>query len=323
MPKKMNMNLQYFAQKFDPANVMLQDSLGKEVALAPFTTEFLQKLVETSKVIQLGQREDMEGQRIVKKSNGVGELSNAYFVGEGEKIGTAKIAGADYILEAKKIAVILPVTNEFLKYTWAEYFDKVLPLIVDKFNKKIDGASFLGLYNNPFGSNVLAAATAAGNVIEDEITTDNIYDLETLPNNEPNAFVGNRKLNRQLRGLLDGVGVINEPIFKRPATPNGNGELDDLPYAQLVLEEGQVYPEETLIVGNFNSLRYGIPNDADLRLKIADQATLSTIQNDGPDDGDVHLFEQDMQALRAIFEIAVAVPNGNDFAVLKPDPLAP
>lgn len=306
-------------QTFNPRNVMLQDSIGREVSAQPFTDEFLSQLVSTSRVIQLGQREEMGNQRIVKKSAGVGELSDAYFVGEGHKIGTAKVEGDDYTLEARKIGVILPVTEEFLTYTWSQYFDQIVPLIVDKFNKKIDGAAFLGLHNNVFGSNVLSAATSAGNVVEGDLTTEAIYDLEDLTGREPNAFVGHRTLNRKLRTLTDGDGVNAEYIFERPSTPTGNGALDGLPYAQLQLVDGETYPEGTLLTGNFNGLRYGIPNGTSLRLKIADQATLSTIQNEGPDTGDVHLFEQDMQALRAIFEIAVAIPKGNDdFAVLKP-----
>lgn len=317
----LKMNLQHFAE-FDPDNVMLQDSIGREVASEPFTADFLSQLVSTSRVIQLGQREEMGGQRIVRRPKGVGELSDAYFVGEAEKIGTAKIEGADYQLEARKIAVILPVSEEFLTYTWSAYFDQVVPLIVDKFNKKIDGAAFLGLHGNPFGSadqagNVLDAAIAAGNIVDGDLTTENIYDLEDLPVRQPNAFVGNRIINRDLRGLTDGPTL--ERIFDRPANPAANGTLDGLPYAQLQLADGQAYPEGTLLTGNFNSLRYGIPNTASLRLKIADQATLSTIQNAGDQEGDVHLFEQDMQALRAVYEIAVAVPNNGDFAVLRPE----
>ena len=108
-------------------------------------------------------------------------------------------------------------------------------------------------------------------------------------------------------------------VFTKPANPNATGELDGLPYAQLQLQSGQTYPAGTLLTGNFNGLVYGIPNGTNLRLKIADQATLSKVQNDGTlDSGDVHLFEQDMQALRAIFEIAVAIPNNEAFAAIQP-----
>lgn len=327
------------AQTFNPDTVMLSDSIGKEITSRGFTDRFVEELASTSLLTQLGRRVEMNN-KIEKIEDGkFEELSNAYFVGEGEKIGTAKIEGAgDFYLESRKIGVILPVTQEFLTYTWSQYFDAIIPAIVDKFNKKIDGAAFLGLHNNPFQTvttdgrtiqgNVLGAATEAGNIIKGDLTADAIYDLEDLTADEPNAFVGHRTLNRQLRSIQDGqidIGngqlIGGEYIFDRPE--NGVGRLDDIPYAELKLGKDDSgnridYPEGTLLTGDFDNLIYGIPNGSNLRLKVSGDATLSTVQNAGPDSGDFHLFEQDSQALRAIFEVAVAVPNNDNFAVLQP-----
>ena len=305
------------AQKFNPDTVLVSDSLGKEITSEYITDLFTDSLVQTSKVIQLGQKVEMDG-KMVRKGVEVGALTDAYFVGEGQKIGTAKVQTKSYVLESRKLAVILPVTEEALNYTWTDYFESIKDKIVDLFNKKIDGAAFLGLYGNPFGANVLASAKAASNVVSGDITLDNIYAVEDTPEKEPNAFVGHHTINRTLRSIRDDVNG-GQHIFEKPANPNATGELDGLPYAQLKLQDGQTYPAGTLITGNFNGLVYGIPNGTNLRLKIADQATLSKVQNDGTlDSGDVHLFEQDMQALRAIFEIAVAIPNDEAFAAIQP-----
>lgn len=305
------------AQKFNPDTVLVSDSLGKEITSEYITDIFTDSLVQTSKVIQLGQKVEMDG-KMVRKGVEAGALTDAYFVGEGQKIGTAKVQTKSYVLESRKLAVILPVTEEALNYTWTDYFESIKDKIVDLFNKKIDGAAFLGLYGNPFGANVLASAKAASNVVSGDITLDNIYAVEDTPEKEPNAFVGHRTINRTLRSIRDDVNG-GQHIFEKPANPNATGELDGLPYAQLQLQDGQTYPAGTLITGNFNGLVYGIPNGTNLRLKIADQATLSKVQNDGTlDSGDVHLFEQDMQALRAIFEIAVAIPNDEAFAAIQP-----
>ena len=305
------------AQTFSPDNVLLSETLGKEITSEQITDLFTDALVQSSKVIQLGQKVEMDG-KMVRKGVELGELTDAYFVGEGQKIGTAKVQTKSYVLEARKIAVILPVTEEALNYTWTDYFDSIKDKIVDLFNKKIDGAAFLGLYNNPFGNNVLNAAKTANNVVKGDITLDNIYAVEDASEKEPNAFVGHRTINRTLRSIRDDVNG-GQHVFTKPANPNATGELDGLPYAQLQLQDGQIYPAGTLLTGNFNGLVYGIPNGTNLRLKIADQATLSKVQNDGTlDSGDVHLFEQDMQALRAIFEIAVAIPNNEAFAAIQP-----
>lgn len=304
------------AQTFSPDNVLLSESLGKEITSEQITNLFTDELIKTSKLIQLGQKVEMEG-KMVRKGVELGELTDAYFVGEGEKIGTAKVQAKSYVLEARKIAVILPVTEEVLNYTWTDYFESIKDKIVDLFNKKIDGAAFLGLYNNPFGANVLNAAKTANNVVQGDISLENIYAVEDTPEKEPNAFVGHRTINRTLRGIRDEVNG-GQHVFTKPANPNATGELDGLPYAQLQLQSGQTYPAGTLLTGNFNGLVYGIPNGTNLRLKIADQATLSKVQNTGTTTGDVHLFEQDMQALRAIFEIAVAIPNNEAFAAIEP-----
>ena len=304
-------------QKFNPDTVLLSESLGKEITSEYITDLFTDSLVQTSKVIQLGQKVEMDG-KMVRKGAEIGQLTDAYFVGEGQKIGTAKVQSKSYILESRKLAVILPVTEEVLNYTWTDYFESIKDKIVDLFNKKIDGAAFLGLHGNPFGTNVLASAKAASNVVSGDITLDNIYAVEDTPEKDPNAFVGHRTINRTLRSIRDNVNG-GQHVFEKPANPNATGELDGLPYAQLQLQDGQTYPAGTLITGNFNGLVYGIPNGTNLRLKIADQATLSKVQNDGTlDSGDVHLFEQDMQALRAIFEIAVAIPNDEAFAAIQP-----
>ena len=304
------------AQTFSPDTVLLSETLGKEITSEQITNLFTDELIKTSKLIQLGQKVEMDG-KMVRKGVELGELTDAYFVGEGQKIGTAKVQTKSYVLEARKIAVILPVTEEVLNYTWTDYFDSIKDKIVDLFNKKIDGAAFLGLYSNPFGNNVLNAAKTANNVVKGDITLDNIYAVEDASEKEPNAFVGHRTINRTLRGIRDDVNG-GQHVFTKPANPNATGELDGLPYAQLQLQSGQTYPAGTLLTGNFNGLVYGIPNGTNLRLKIADQATLSKVQNTTTDTGDVHLFEQDMQALRAIFEIAVAIPNNEAFAAIQP-----
>ena len=208
-------------QKFNPDTVLLSESLGKEITSEYITDLFTDSLVQTSKVIQLGQKVEMDG-KMVRKGAEIGQLTDAYFVGEGQKIGTAKVQSKSYILESRKLAVILPVTEEVLNYTWTDYFESIKDKIVDLFNKKIDGAAFLGLHGNPFGTNVLAAAKKASNVVSGDITLDNIYAVEDTPEKDPNAFVGHRTINRTLRSIRDNVNG-GQHVFEKPANPNATG----------------------------------------------------------------------------------------------------
>lgn len=300
-------------QTFNPDHVMLsQTPTGEEIVNAGFTQEFLAQLLKNSLAMQLGTQVPMSSR--MQRMSAAGELSNAYFVGEGEKIGTAKVEMQDYILEARKIAVILPVTEEFLNYTWSRYFSEVVPVVVDKFSKEIDGAVFLGTANNVFGNNIVTAATTAGNVVDGDMTYENLVALEATPATEPTDLVGHRSINVGLRGIVDGTGQY--------AYDRNSNSIDGLPYHDLKLSQGVDYTAG-LIAGDFkNGIKYGVPNGNQLRIKIADQATLSKVQNAGPDAGDVHLFEQDMQAIRFVFEVAVAIPNNESFALLQA-PVAP
>ena len=104
------------AQKFNPDTVLLSESLGKEITSEYITDLFTDSLVQTSKVVQLGQKVEMDG-KMVRKGAEIGQLTDAYFVGEGQKIGTAKVQAKSYVLESRKLSVILPVTEEVLNYT--------------------------------------------------------------------------------------------------------------------------------------------------------------------------------------------------------------
>ena len=61
-------------QKFNPDTVLLSDSLGKEVTSEQITDLFTDELVKTSKVIQLGQKVEMDG-KMVRKGVEVGQLT--------------------------------------------------------------------------------------------------------------------------------------------------------------------------------------------------------------------------------------------------------
>ena len=87
-------------QKFNPDTVLLSDSLGKEITSEYITDLFTDELVKTSRVIQLGQKVEMDG-KMVRKGVEVGQLTDAYFVGEGQKIGTAKVQTKSYVLESR------------------------------------------------------------------------------------------------------------------------------------------------------------------------------------------------------------------------------
>lgn len=303
-------------QTFNPDNVMLRDSLGARVNSQMLTDQFMDLLLPQSALMRLGTPIEMAGE-YYRSTHGIdSELSDAYFVGEGQKIQTAKITTAEWSMSTVKIGVILPVTDEFLAYTWSDYFSAIVPMVADKFYKRIDGAAFLGLNGNPFGSNILSAATNAGNVIEGDITVENLYALQDAIPYEGTAYVSNKNSERSLHGLVDPVAETR--IFQRPDRLSRVGSLDSYPYVRLDMgNDNPEFTDGTILYGDFSKIYYGLPRGNQLRMKLDDSATLSTITN--TDGSDVNLFEQEMHAMRFTFDIAVAVPpiHEEHFAVLQ------
>ncbi|PQC13871.1 phage major capsid protein [Enterococcus faecalis] len=189
MKKKqlMKMDIQMFAQTWNPDNVTV---LEKKDGTIPdkYNTLILKDVMENSKLMQLAKYEEMDGKE--KKFEYFAEGPGAYWVGEGEKIKTSKPKWLNVTMTAKKIGVIIPVSREYLTYKMSDFFTQMQPKIAEAFYKKIDAATILDK-ENPFSQSIEKSVIAASNVIEGDLTYDNILALEDLLGEgeyDPNAF---------------------------------------------------------------------------------------------------------------------------------------
>lgn len=164
-------------QTFNPDNVMLSEKLD-----GTFTPEMtgtvMKDVAENSLVMQLGSYVEMNGKQEAEfnfQTDGV----SAYWVDEGEKIQTSKPSFATATMRAKKLGVIVLASREYLHYTWSQYFDAMRSNISSAFYEKFDQAALLGV-DNPFAFSVEDSVTTADNVIEGDITYDNVLLLEDL-----------------------------------------------------------------------------------------------------------------------------------------------
>ena len=57
-------------------------------------------------------------------------------------------------MRAFKLGVILPVTKEFLNYTYSQFFEEMKPMIAEAFYKSLMKRVFLNQGNNPFGKSI-------------------------------------------------------------------------------------------------------------------------------------------------------------------------
>ena len=207
---------------------------------------------------------------------------------------------------AKKLAVIVPCSREFLKYKMSDFFEQMKPKIAEAFYKKFDEAAILNI-ENPFPQSVEESALAAGNLISGGITYDNILAMEDALNDEDydaNAFISTKKNRSTLRNVNKVQnGVIVETLYDR-----GANTIDGLTVADLKgLEKGNLY------AGDFDYMYYGIPFG--MSYKIDESAQLSTLKN--ADGTPVNLFEQELAALRVSMDVAFMIVKDEAFVKLE------
>lgn len=312
----LKLNLQHFAQEFNPQNVMMKDYLDGKVPsqLANLT---IKETIQNSKVMQLGKYEEMND--LTKEFQYFAEGPGAYWVGETQKIATSKAKWLTVKMEAKKLGVILPVSKEFLKFSMSDFFTKMQPKIAEAFHKKFDEAVILGK-NTPFKQSIVGAVIDNSNNVDGAISFDNILAVEDKLNDldyEPNAWISktqNRSLLRKAQVTENGV---LQEMYDR-----SNNTIDGLPVVDF---KSKNFEKGKLLAGDFDYLLYGIPQT--IEYKIDESAQLSTIVNE--DGTPINLFEQDMVALRATMYVGVLIVKEDAFAGLgltkpaAPDPAIP
>ncbi|MGW7931871.1 phage major capsid protein [Staphylococcus xylosus] len=306
----LKLNLQFFAsnnvspQTFNPDNVMMHEKKEGEL-LNDFTTPILLEVMENSKIMQLGKYEPMNGTE--KEFTFWADKPGAYWVGEGQKIETSKATWVKAKMRAYKLGVILPVTKEFLKYTYSQFFEEMKPMIAEAFYQKFDEAGILNKGDNPFGKSIVQSIETTGKKVKGDLNQTNIIALEALLEDDDydaNAFISKRQNRSTLRQIVD-------PETKERIYDKSSNSLDGLPIVDL---KSNNFKKGELFAGDFDKLLYGIPQL--IEYKIEDAAQLSTVTN--TDGTAVNLFEQDMVALRATMHVALHIADDKAFAKLEP-----
>ncbi len=271
-------------------------------------SEIIKKVARGSSVIRLSRLEQMtsDTKKIPVMTNGAG----AYWVGEGQRIGTS---GATWIfpeLRAKKLAVIIPVTKEKLNDATIDVFSELRENIAEAFYEAFDSAALFG-YNSPFSSNILSSCAKV------EIT-DGSFDLASADvmakveeaGYDVNGFAAKIGVKNSLRKLRDANGA---PIF---ITGTDQNELYGQPI-EFVRNGAWKDDQAELIAGEWKYSLVGIRDD--IEYEILTEATLqNTLDADGKP---LSLAEQDMVAIKATMRIGYLCVKPEAFAALVPKPL--
>lgn len=286
----------------------LKDELSGFVP-AEIAQEIQNLIARGSTVLRMGKTTQMKSDK--KKVPVMVEGPGAYWVGEGERINTSKAEWIFPELEAKKLAVIIPVTKEKMEDATLDVFEELKPVIAESFYTAIDAAALFGT-GSPFAKSVFAAAVAADHIIV--IGTNKSLDLDVSDtmalvedNCDVNGFAAHYGVKNDLRKLRDNSGnalyvpgTDTSTLYSEPIEFSRNNAWDK--------------KKAEVIAGDWNKLLIGVKDD--IQYEILKEATLQNTV--GADGKPLSLAEQDMVAIKATMRIAVLPIKDDAFAVLAP-----
>lgn len=286
----------------------LKDELSGFVP-AEITQEIQELIARGSTVLRMGKTTQMKSDK--KKVPVMVEGPGAYWVGEGERINTSKAEWIFPELEAKKLAVIIPVTKEKMEDATLDVFEELKPSIAESFYTAIDAAALFGT-GSPFAKSVFTAAVAADHLIV--IGTNKSLDLDVSDTMalvedscDVNGFTAHYGIKNDLRKLRDNSGnalyvpgTDTSTLYSEPIEFSRNNAWDK--------------KKAEVIAGDWNKLLIGVKDD--IQYEILKEATLQNTL--GADGKPLSLAEQDMVAIKATMRIAVLPIKDDAFAVLAP-----
>lgn len=306
----MALNIQMFAT---PNNILLQDAKTGSIPTESGTL-VLKEFMANSAVAQLAKYEEMTKPK--KEFTYLAEGPGAYWVGETERIQTSKATWLTAVMEAKKLAVIIPVSKEFLKYTVTDFFTQMQPAIAEAFYKKFDQAALFGT-GSPYASgvSVFERITTSGQSVEYGTGANLYFDLNDVAglledaDHDVNGFTTTKSFRKDLRAAKD---ENNNPIFN-----DATGGTPSQVLGQAIGYVSKASFDKTkalMLAGDWDMARYGILQG--IEYKVSEEATLSTIVD--ADGKPINLYEQDMFALRATMHIGFMTLKEDAFAALVP-----
>lgn len=228
---------------------------------------------------------------------------------------TSELAWSNKYMTIEEIAVILPVPENVIDDLSMDIWEEAKPLVVEAIGRTLDEAVFFGV-NAPasFPTNVVAAAAAAGNVIDEGTNAaaaggflgdvDDAYEAIEADGYDVTGWLGPVSLKTKLRKARDTTG-------QRTDLGRVSGDLKALDAAPIVYPMRGLWPVSggvgvngvRLIGGDWSQFRVGVRKD--VSYKVLDQAVIT----DNTGAIVYNLPQQDMVALRVTFRAGWQVAN--------------
>jgi HK97 family phage major capsid protein len=238
-------------------------------------------------------------------------LPNAYWVnGDTGRKQTSSVEWDNIFLDARELAVIIPVPEAVLDDADYDIWSEITPLVAEAMGQKLDAATLFGVdspWTETYQQGITEQAALAGN-LHTEGTSDAPHDdfagdvSDTMALVEDDGydvtgFMARRKVRASLRNLRDDNG---QPLFQDVRSAGG-ATLYGEPIAW-VSNDAWVNNYE-LIAGDTSKAILGIRRD--ITYKVLTEGVIS-------DDSGVvilNLAQQDSIALRAVMRVGFAVAN--------------
>lgn len=266
----------------------------------------MKEVARGSSILRLAKVEPMKSD--TKKFQVLAEGPGAYWVGEGRRIKTSKAKWIFPEMEAKKIAVIIPVTKEKLKDTTIDVFGELKPSIAEAIYQAIDAACLFGV-SSPFAKNIFNSAVTAGNFIIDGTSTLDLDVSDVMAKIEEttdvNGFVAHNGVKNRLRKLRDANG--NQLFVNGTDTKEFYNEPIEF------VRNGAWNKEKAeIIAADWTKALVGIREG--IEYEILKEATLQgTLDEDGKP---ISLAEQDLIGLKVSMRLGFLPIKDDAFAVL-------
>jgi HK97 family phage major capsid protein len=245
----------------------------------------------------------------------VSALPVAYFVaGDTGLKQTTKMAWDNKYLNIEEIATILPVPENVADDIDGDVWDSAEPLIREAIGRTLDAAVFFGVGKpSSWPTDILAAATAAGNTVSEGTATaaqggyfgdiDNLISTVEDDGFDVDGFVAARGVRRKLRSARDTQGRKND-------VGRLNGPLTELDGSQIVYPmrglwatNGATGANVRMFAGAWDNFVVGVRQD--IEMKFLDQAVIQ----DNTGAIVYNLPQQDMIAYRLKFRVGWQVSN--------------
>ena len=231
------------------------------------------------------------------------DTGTAYFVEEGEKIGTA-IHSWDYpSLEAKKLAVIIPVTKEKLADSVINVMEELKQGIADAFSRKIDSEILFGdgtvFPTSVYTEAVKQKVTSTGKANLDVDISSAMAFVEAEDLGVTNILTHNG-IKSDMRNLRDTNGnykvvpggATGQIIFNTPISIVGNKAWDK--------------SKSDLMLGDYSKAVIGVRDD--ITYEILKEATV----------GELNLAERDLVAVKCTMRFGFNIVDPKAFALIEP-----